>query len=96
MHNNTSKRKHVRESRRSCASIVLPGWMVPHGWVPVNTHSTPVLFLGRRLWEARHTETTEHHMSHKQRAQHTPQDLRVAHSSGALGEPECCVLRETP
>ena len=32
---------------------------VPHGWVQVNTHSTPVLTSVRRLWVARWTETTK-------------------------------------
>ena len=30
-----------------------------HGWVPVNTHSTPVLTSVRRLWAARRSVTTD-------------------------------------
>ena len=30
-----------------------PAWVEHHGWVPVNTHSTPVLTSVRRLWVAR-------------------------------------------
>ena len=37
-----------------------PAWVeVPHGWIQVNSHSTPVLTSVRRLWVARYTETTE-------------------------------------
>ena len=36
-----------------------PAWVeVSHGWVPVNTHSTPVPGLPGRLWVARYTDTT--------------------------------------
>ena len=36
-----------------------PAWMgASHGWVPVNTHSTPVRTSVRRLWVARTTSTT--------------------------------------
>ena len=35
-----------------------PAWMeVPHGWVPVNTHSAPVRTSVRRLWVALSTST---------------------------------------
>ena len=58
MYNNTSTSTDVRKSWRSGTSTT--AWVeVPHVWVPVNTHSTPVLTSVRRLWVAPYTETTE-------------------------------------
>ena len=57
VYNNTSTSTDARKSWRSGTSTTLVE--VPHGWVPVNTHSTPVLTSVRRLWVARYTETTE-------------------------------------
>ena len=59
-----------------------------HGWVPVNTHSIPVPGTPGRLWVARYTETTGRPRHDLRRAQHTPQDLRVAHGGGAHAVPQ--------
>ena len=49
-----------------------PAWVeVSHGWVPVNTHSTPVLGLPWRLWVVRHIETTGRPRHDLRRAQHS-------------------------
>ena len=37
-----------------------PAWVEGHGWVPVYTHSTPVLTSVRRLWVAQATPRAQH------------------------------------
>ena len=76
---------HVYDNTSTRAAYVRGGaWVeAPHGWVPVNDHSTPVPGSPGRLWVARYTETTGRPRHDQRRAQHTPQDLRVAHGSGA-------------
>ena len=55
-----------------------PAWVeVSHGWVPVNSHSTPVLTSIRRLWVARYTETTERSRHDNQRAQQSSRNAEV-------------------
>ena len=60
MFDNTTECNHVLRSWRSGGgSTTLPWVEVSHGWVPVNTHSTPVLTLVRKLWVARRSVTTD-------------------------------------
>ena len=50
-----------------------PAWVEPHGWVPVYTHSTPVLTSVRRLWVA----YVVHEPNQPQ------EDAQLSHGSGA-------------
>ena len=52
---------HLHDNRSTSSSVCKAGALVPsppclgegpHGWVPVDTHSTPVLTSVRRLWVA--------------------------------------------
>ena len=52
---------HLLDNRSTSSSVCKAGALVPppscldggpHGWVPVDTHSTPVLTSVRRLWVA--------------------------------------------
>ena len=60
LHHKTTgdRHDHVCDNTTKCeragAPTTLPGW-----WVPVNTHSTPVLTSVRRLWVARRSVTTD-------------------------------------
>ena len=55
------KNPHLLDNRSTSSSVRKAGALVspsscldgePHGWVPVDTHSTPVLTSVRRLWVA--------------------------------------------
>ena len=56
---------------------------MPHRWIPVNTHSTPVLTSVRRLWVARYTETTEDGDT----TTDEPDTLHKTHESRMVAEP---------
>ena len=77
----------------------------PHGWVPVDTHSTPVLTSVRRLWVAYvlyepnvHRNTRNPHMVAEQEFRTTTQkpasQPRRQHS-GAIGTGHGCFRTDT-
>ena len=61
-------------------------WMrARHGWVPVNTHSAPLLGPLGRLWVAHIVRTTEHHKHNQWAHDNIPREMKVSHGSGAMG-----------
>ena len=101
--------KHARKSWRSGTSTT-PAWVeVSPRWVPVDTHSTPVLGLPGRLWVAHRPRTTAQ-QRHDNLREHSSRDDEVPHGRGACRSTDphfevvtgsrcervCCILRETP
>ena len=69
---------HLLDNRSTSSSVCKAGALVspsscldgePHGWVPVDTHSTPVLTSVRRLWVAYVVQEPNTPQEHAQPAQ---------------------------
>ena len=105
---------HLLDNRSTSSSVCKAGALVPpsscldgglHGWVPVDTHSTPVLTSVRRLWVAYVVQEPNTPQEHAQpvhgsgaRVQdHDPETNQPAsqYSSGTIGTGHGCCRADT-